>query len=64
MLELNHGHIVTVASSLGLFTTAGVEVRNSHFFLLSSSSTMYDTMLQRHLSPFHCRTIVQASLEP
>lgn len=25
MLELNHGHIVTVASSLGLFTTAGVE---------------------------------------
>uniref|UniRef100_A0A8C7HI05 Retinol dehydrogenase 10b n=1 Tax=Oncorhynchus kisutch TaxID=8019 RepID=A0A8C7HI05_ONCKI len=26
MLELNHGHIVTVASSLGLFTTAGVEV--------------------------------------
>lgn len=27
MLELNQGHIVTVASSLGLFTTAGVEVR-------------------------------------
>lgn len=27
MLELNHGHIVTVASSLGLFTTAGVEVK-------------------------------------
>lgn len=26
MLELNHGHIVTVASSLGLFSTAGVEV--------------------------------------
>lgn len=26
MLELNEGHIVTVASSLGLFTTAGVEV--------------------------------------
>lgn len=26
MLELNQGHIVTVASSLGLFTTAGVEV--------------------------------------
>lgn len=25
MLELNHGHIVTVASSLGLFSTAGVE---------------------------------------
>ncbi|KAI5616924.1 retinol dehydrogenase 10-B [Silurus asotus] len=25
MLELNEGHIVTVASSLGLFTTAGVE---------------------------------------
>ncbi|XP_051989646.1 retinol dehydrogenase 10-B [Xyrauchen texanus] len=25
MLERNHGHIVTVASSLGLFTTAGVE---------------------------------------
>lgn len=25
MLELNHGHIVTVASSLGLFTTAGIE---------------------------------------
>ncbi|XP_028831234.1 retinol dehydrogenase 10-B isoform X2 [Denticeps clupeoides] len=25
MLEQNHGHIVTVASSLGLFTTAGVE---------------------------------------
>uniref|UniRef100_A0A8C2A9E7 NADP-retinol dehydrogenase n=1 Tax=Cyprinus carpio TaxID=7962 RepID=A0A8C2A9E7_CYPCA len=25
MLELNHGHIVTVASSLRLFTTAGVE---------------------------------------
>ncbi|KAG7455115.1 hypothetical protein MATL_G00252990 [Megalops atlanticus] len=25
MLEMNHGHIVTVASSLGLFTTAGVE---------------------------------------
>lgn len=26
MLEINHGHIVTVASSLGLFSTAGVEV--------------------------------------
>ncbi|MBN3278688.1 RD10A dehydrogenase, partial [Polyodon spathula] len=26
MLEMNHGHIVTVASSLGLFSTAGVEV--------------------------------------
>lgn len=26
MLEVNEGHIVTVASSLGLFTTAGVEV--------------------------------------
>lgn len=25
MLEINHGHIVTVASSLGLFSTAGVE---------------------------------------
>ncbi|KPP64473.1 retinol dehydrogenase 10-A-like [Scleropages formosus] len=25
MLEMNHGHIVTVASSLGLFSTAGVE---------------------------------------
>uniref|UniRef100_A0A8C7DD96 Retinol dehydrogenase 10a n=1 Tax=Oncorhynchus kisutch TaxID=8019 RepID=A0A8C7DD96_ONCKI len=25
MLELNHGHIVTVASSMGLFSTAGVE---------------------------------------
>nr|XP_033789286.1 retinol dehydrogenase 10 isoform X2 [Geotrypetes seraphini] len=25
MLELNHGHIVTVASSLGLFSTAGIE---------------------------------------
>uniref|UniRef100_A0A8C6LX72 Retinol dehydrogenase 10a n=1 Tax=Nothobranchius furzeri TaxID=105023 RepID=A0A8C6LX72_NOTFU len=25
MLELNHGHIITVASSLGLFSTAGVE---------------------------------------
>ncbi|XP_026547462.1 retinol dehydrogenase 10 isoform X1 [Notechis scutatus] len=25
MLELNHGHIVTIASSLGLFSTAGVE---------------------------------------
>ncbi|KAJ8010909.1 hypothetical protein DPEC_G00080050 [Dallia pectoralis] len=25
MLEVNHGHIVTVASSLGLFSTAGVE---------------------------------------
>lgn len=26
MLEANHGHIITVASSLGLFSTAGVEV--------------------------------------
>ncbi|KAF5901202.1 retinol dehydrogenase 10-A, partial [Clarias magur] len=25
MLEMNHGHIVTVASSLGLFSTAGIE---------------------------------------
>ncbi|KAM8966631.1 retinol dehydrogenase 10 isoform 4-T4 [Pelodytes ibericus] len=25
MMEMNHGHIVTVASSLGLFSTAGVE---------------------------------------
>lgn len=25
MLEMNHGHIVTVSSSLGLFSTAGVE---------------------------------------
>lgn len=25
MLDMNHGHIVTVASSLGLFSTAGVE---------------------------------------
>ncbi|XP_018613152.1 retinol dehydrogenase 10-A-like isoform X2 [Scleropages formosus] len=25
MLEVNHGHIVTVASSLGLFSTAGIE---------------------------------------
>lgn len=25
MMEINHGHIVTVASSLGLFSTAGVE---------------------------------------
>lgn len=30
MLELNHGHIVTVASSLGLFSTAGVEVSIIH----------------------------------
>lgn len=30
MLELNHGHIVTVASSLGLFSTAGIEVRMMH----------------------------------
>jgi len=30
MLELNHGHIVTVASSLGLFSTAGVEVGIIH----------------------------------
>uniref|UniRef100_A0A8C2L8E7 Retinol dehydrogenase 10b n=1 Tax=Cyprinus carpio TaxID=7962 RepID=A0A8C2L8E7_CYPCA len=37
MLELNHGHIVTVASSLRLFTTAGVEVRSSHFFHLLSN---------------------------
>ncbi|MEE6463728.1 hypothetical protein FKM82_006034 [Ascaphus truei] len=25
MMEINHGHIVTIASSLGLFSTAGVE---------------------------------------
>lgn len=30
MLEMNHGHIVTVASSLGLFSTAGVEVSTLH----------------------------------
>lgn len=30
MLELNHGHIVTVASSLGLFSTAGIEVSMIH----------------------------------
>jgi len=30
MLELNHGHIVTIASSLGLFSTAGVEVSIIH----------------------------------
>lgn len=37
MLELNHGHIVTVASSLGLFSTAGVEVSIIH----SSSHTSH-----------------------
>ena len=40
MLELNHGHIVTVASSLGLFSTAGVEVRTIHTALHYSSHQM------------------------
>lgn len=46
MMEMNHGHIVTVASSLGLFSTAGVEVSSNvvyqliiWFYLLSSQDT-------------------------
>lgn len=38
MLELNHGHIVTVASSLGLFSTAGVEVGIVHNTCISHRS--------------------------
>lgn len=47
MLEINHGHIVTVASSLGLFSTAGVEV--CHYKAFPSFSEF--TSSQIHYSP-------------
>lgn len=37
MMEINHGHIVTVASSLGLFSTAGVEVCHTESISLIQS---------------------------
>lgn len=37
MKAQNHGHIVTVASALGLFSTACVEVRHNNDFLLITS---------------------------
>lgn len=45
MLEQNHGHIVTIASSLGLFTTAGVEVSVAICFLRIEQSKNYSTMV-------------------
>lgn len=47
MLELNHGHIVTVASSLGLFSTAGIEVSVIH-------KGSYTSRYSRHLF-FSCK---------
>lgn len=47
MLELNHGHIVTVASSLGLFSTAGIEVSVIH-------KSSYTSHYSRHLF-FSCK---------
>lgn len=68
MLERNHGHIVTVASSLGLFTTAGVEVKKKKKILICSVMYCVAKMLLKFsnplISPLCCRTIVQASLEP
>lgn len=77
MLELNHGHIVTVASSLGLFTTAGVEVKKKKksitFFLLVykynvlqyvAKMLFKDAVQLTTCFSFYCRIIVRASLEP
>ncbi|MGH0129737.1 UNVERIFIED_CONTAM: hypothetical protein FKN15_039717 [Acipenser sinensis] len=54
MLEMNHGHIVTVASSLGLFSTAGVEttkaflpkmleMNHGHIVTVASSLGLFST---------------------
>lgn len=64
MLELNHGHIVTVASSLGLFSTAGIEVSMIHkgsytshhshrlFFSCKAHGVPASTLGQGDLPPF------------
>lgn len=56
MLEINHGHIVTVASSLGLFSTAGVEVCQTgsiSFIQLHSLVTSNPQILRRVPAALH-----------
>lgn len=52
MLELNHGHIVTVASSLGLFSTAGIEVSVIHKGSYTSRYSCHLFFQSRHRPPF------------